>query len=81
MEYKYKKERPKVDGFYWFMGSIKGYHENFHDIGPVVVSVVTIILTPEVFFPEGSSSGVLLDDLNGQWAGPLMPPEMFYDKS
>ena len=68
-------EKPGNPGFYWFKGLLEG---NYGGRGVILSTVVDIASRDdqhfEVYFPQGESP-VPLSGCNGQWAGPLTPPE------
>ena len=67
------KEKPKVSGFYWFRGNVKGYVENLNSI--VEVKLDACFGDTPYAWLLGTDESPELSLFEGEWYGPLEIPE------
>lgn len=66
-------EKPKAPGFYWFRGNAKGYYANQDTI--VEVKFDACFGDPPYVWLLGTDESPELSLFEGEWYGPLEPPE------
>lgn len=69
------KDSPIKDGFYWFRGEIKSYHEDWDKVKTIIIKIDTDFENePRAYF-AGTDSSARFSELNGEWQGPIIIPE------